>query len=89
MLEGGRERRREGEEGGREEKEGGRRRREGGEGGREEDEKEGRKVRSKDEKMAEGRGMKGERRKYNRIRLSTYWLDVDDHIVLEVHLLNV
>ena len=39
--------------------------------------------------MAEGRGMKGERRKYNRIRLSTYWLDVDDHIVLEVHLLNV
>ena len=46
-------------------------------------------MRSKDEKMAEGRGMKGERRKYNRIRLSTYWLDVDDHIVLEVHLLNV
>ena len=79
MLEGGRERRREGGEGGREEKE----------GGRKEDEKEGRKVRSKDEKMAEGRGMKGERRKYNRIRLSTYWLDVDDHIVLEVHLLNV
>ena len=53
-------------------------------------------MRSKEEGGKEGgredgrrQGMKGERRKYNRIRLSTYWLDVDDHIVLEVHLLNV
>ena len=41
--------------------------------------------------MTEGRGVKGAGRQniHNHIRLSTYWLDVDDHIVLEVHLLNV
>ena len=36
--------------------------------------------------MAEGRG---ERRRHNCIRLSTYWLDMNSHVVLEVHLLNV
>ena len=70
------------EEGGRE---GGRKGgREGGKEGRKEDGKEERK------KMAEGGGVKRERRKtHNCIRLGTYGLDVDGHVVLEVHLLNV